>query len=237
MKIPTDRRWHWGEPVERLRQLLRAGGVLAIPTESSYGLAVDPCSVTGVEAIYALKGRDAGKPLPVVAADVEQVVALGIDRNLPALEVAAAAWPAPLSVLFPVAEPPAAAAGGATLAVRVPAHSRLCQLLKVVGFALTATSANRSGDDPILDPTALDSLLMDRPAVLVDDGVLPGGPPSTLVDWRDGNLRILRPGAYRTDLLPQTLPELTPFEDRVSEDTLPKITVQGTPGPGHETAP
>ena len=195
--------------MERLRQLLRAGGFLAIPTESSYGLAADPCSTTGVEEIYSLKGRDAGMPLPVVAADVEQVVGLGIDRTSPALQVAREAWPAPLSVLFAVSEPPAAAAGGATLAVRVPAHARLRGLLQAVGFPLTATSANRSGDEPILDPKALESLLADRPAILIDDGVLPGGLPSTLVDWRDGDLRILRPGAFPSDLLPAKLVDFT----------------------------
>ncbi len=190
------RRWRWGDPVAPLRELLAAGGVLAIPTESSYGLAVDPRNRQGVEAVYAIKGRERGKPLPVVAADAAQALALGVERS-PRLAAAESLWPAPLTVLLGLSVPLAAAAGGATLAVRVPAHRRLRGLLADLGFAVTATSANRSGEPPILDPRALGPLFSGRPAAIVDDGVLRGGPPSTLIDWTAGGaLRILRRGAF-----------------------------------------
>ncbi|MEM7354932.1 MAG: Sua5/YciO/YrdC/YwlC family protein [Acidobacteriota bacterium] len=205
-------RWTWGEPVDPLRRLLAAGGVLAIPTESSYGLAADPRSERGVAAIFAIKGREPRKPLPVVAADVEQVLALGIDANCGSLQAVAPLWPAPLTVLLPIAEPLAAAAGGATLAVRIPAHRRLRLLLGELGLALTATSANRSGDPPILEPRALEPLL-ERSAIIVDDGSLSGGPPSTLVDWPDGEMQILRQGAYRHDLLAAQLSDCPPVKE------------------------
>ena len=67
--------------------LLARGGVLAIPTESSYGLGADPRNPAGVEAVYRIKGRDAGKPLPVVVAGLEQLAGLGIDPGLPILDV------------------------------------------------------------------------------------------------------------------------------------------------------
>lgn len=198
---PAVARWTWSEPVDGLRQLLAAGGVLAIPTESSYGLAADPRSAPGVAAIYAIKGRAADKPLPVVAADVAQVIALGVAADCACLRAAGGLWPAPLSLLLPIEQPLAAAAGGATLAVRVPAHRPLRQLLAKLGFGLTATSANRSGDPPILDPQALEPLLLEQSAIIVDDGTLSGGPPSTLVDWQDGEMRILRHGAFSQALL------------------------------------
>ena len=193
--------WYWGDPVESLSRVLDLGGVLAIPSESSYGLAVDPRSARGVEAIYRVKGRERGKPLPVVAADVEQVIALGVDPSSALLRSAAELWPAPLSVLLPLAEPLAAAAGGATLAVRIPAHGRLRRLLKSLGFALTATSANRSGESPILDPKALEPILAGLPSAIVADGVLPGGPPSTLIAGQGTGVQILRHGSYSEDLL------------------------------------
>lgn len=189
-------RWRWGEPLERPRAVLAAGGILVIPTESSYGLAVDPRSRRGVEAIYEVKGRERGKPLPVVVADVEQAIALGVQPDLPQLRALASLWPAPLSAVLPLSRPLAAAAGGTTLAVRVPAHRRLRKLLRDLGFGLTATSANRSGAAPVVDPAELDALVPAGRALVIDDGVLPGGAPSTLIAWRDGGIEVLRPGAF-----------------------------------------
>ena len=78
--------WHWGDPVAPLRALLARGGVLAFPTESSYGLGADPRNPAGVETIYRIKGREAGKPLPVVVAGREQLADLGIDPDLHIVE-------------------------------------------------------------------------------------------------------------------------------------------------------
>lgn len=201
--------WHWEEDVGPLRELLAAGGVAAIPTESSYGLAADPRNHRGVEAIYEIKGREAAKALPIVAADPGQVVSLGADPEDPVLRFAATLWPAPLAVLVALAAPLPAGGGGTTLAVRVPAHQRLRELLSRLGFALTATSANRAGEPPILQASGLGPLLADRPAAIVDGGVLAGGEPSTLVAWSPGGeLQVLRRGAYPVDGLPRQLPEL-----------------------------
>jgi len=199
------RTWHWEDPLELVRATLAGGGVLAIPSESSYGLAVDPRDERGVEAIYEIKGRDAEKALPVVVGGPEQLFALGVPRSAPELAVVEALWPAALSVVFPIASPIPATAGQRTLAARVPAHERLRDLLLRLGHALTATSANLSGSAPILDPDALEPILRDRKALVVDDGVLPGGPPSTLVSWAGGELRILREGAFASAALPRRL--------------------------------
>ena len=104
--------------------------------------------------------------------------------------------PSPLSVVAPTREPLPAAAGESTIAVRVPAHPQLRDLLLALGRPLTATSANRSGEPPILDPRDLEPLLATADAMVVDGGVLAGGPPSTLVELRGGTLHVLRPGAF-----------------------------------------
>jgi L-threonylcarbamoyladenylate synthase len=181
---------------------LARGAVLAVPTESSYGLAVDPRSRDGVEAVYRLKQRELGKPLPVVAADVEQLLALGVPAGSRALAWAAKRWPAALSVVLPLVPGSAlpAAGGESSLAARIPAHAGLRALLAALGHALTATSANPSGGEPYLEPDALASWLSGVPEVetlIVDGGVLPGGPPSTLVEWAPDAVRVLRPGSYR----------------------------------------
>ena len=199
--------WRFGEDPAPLRELLARGGILAIPTESSYGLAADPRNPVGVEAIFAAKGRAPIKPLPVVVAGVNQLPELGIAANSPALAAAARWWPAALSVLLPFAPSHRdhakrlpAAAGAADLAVRVPAHSALRELLAILG-PLTATSANPSGQPAILDPRAAREFLRGSDALVIDGGCLPGGAPSTLVQWTGAGWRVLRAGSFPADAL------------------------------------
>jgi len=184
------------DSVEPLAACLARGGVLAIPTESSYGLAVDPRSRAGVEAIYRIKGRERGKALPVVAASVAQLALLGVAPDAPGLAWAAARWPAPLSLVVPVERPLPAAAGGRELAVRVPDLAPLRTLLERLGHPLTATSANPSGAAPYLTATAVAAWLGGREAIVVDGGALPGGAPSTLVRFGSAGLEVLRAGRY-----------------------------------------
>lgn len=188
--------WRPGDPLEPLVACLDRGGVLAIPTESSYALGADPLNREGVASVYRVKGRDAGKPLPVVIASQDQLRALGGDLSHPLLAALAAAWPAPLSLLVPIAPPVAAAAGERRLAVRVPAHEGLRELLAALRRPLTATSANPSGRPPRCTPQAVKTLLAGYDAIIVDAGPLPGGPPSTLIAIDHGEARILRPGRF-----------------------------------------
>jgi L-threonylcarbamoyladenylate synthase len=180
--------------------VLRDGGVIGIPTESSYALAADPADARGVEAIFRLKGRAADQPLPVVIAGVEQALALGVAADAPGLDLVAALWPAALSLVVPVSGPLPAAAGSASIALRVPDHPRLVALLRRLG-PLTATSANRSGEAPLLDAVATAELLANGPSRVVDDGILPGGPPSTLVRWDSAGFRVMRSGRFPPERL------------------------------------
>ncbi len=189
--------WLWDGDLSEVRAALSEGRILAIPTESSYGLAVDPRSATGVEAIYRLKERERGKPLPVVAASVEQAVALGVERNA-AVRLAEAHWPAALTVVAPLRAGLSvpAAAGGDTLAVRVPDHDRLRALLRALGHPLTATSANRSGEPPACDLAALEPILAAAGALAIGGERTPGGLASTVVSWTSAGLRVLRRGRF-----------------------------------------
>lgn len=185
-------------------------GVLAVPTESSYGLAVDPRDADGVEAIYRIKHRERGKPLPVIASNIAQIVALGVAVDAPELTATAPLWPSPLSAVLPTSVDLPASAGTGTIAVRIPAHPALRTLLDRLGHALTATSANLAGEPPVLDPADLDAILNGHRAAIVDGGVLPGGPPSTLVAWdADGTPRVLRQGAFPAERLPRLARKMT----------------------------
>ncbi len=210
---PIVRRWRFGEPVGPLREILDRGGVLAVPTESSYGLAADPWNGEGIRAIYRLKGRAADKPLPVVAADLDQVAELGLDLRAAGTGRLGRLWPGAVTVVLPFApgvRALPAAAGGDSVAVRVPGHAALRRLLAELGRPLTATSANPSGEAPVLEPEAAAELLTrlgaGEDAAVVDGGRLAGGAPSTIVRLgpvglaggsgeAGGHVEILRRGA------------------------------------------
>ena len=189
--------WPWDGDPNNVRTALAEGRILAIPTESSYGLAVDPRSAAGVEAIYRLKERERGKPLPVVTGSLEQALDLGVEPN-EAIRMAETHWPAPLTVVAPLRAGLSvpAAAGGDTLAVRVPDHDRLRALLQALGHPLTATSANRSGEPPACDLAGLEPILQATGALVAGGERTPGGLASTVVSWTSAGLRVLRRGRF-----------------------------------------
>ena len=195
------RTWKFGDDPGRVAEALARGAVVAIPTESSYGLAVDPLDAAGVAKTFQLKGRQSTEALPVVGANADAFEGLGVQPRELSLQWAVRFWPAALSVVVPLLEPIPASAGGRTLAVRVPAHEGLRQLLAALGRPLTATSANRSGEPPYVEPAGLVSWLEGSgvEALVVDGGRLPGGPPSTLVELVGGRPRVLRQGRFQLE--------------------------------------
>jgi L-threonylcarbamoyladenylate synthase len=190
--------WEPGSPVEPLARHLAEGGVIAFPTESSYALGADPRNPRGVDAIYRLKERERGKALPVVVAGRTQLEALGLEISGSAVEAAARFWPAALTIVLPLALPIAASAGDGTLAVRVPDHEGVRALLTALGHGLTATSANRSGEAPLLDPVEVARWLAPVGVPIVGGPPLPGGAPSTLIAPAAGGERlvVLRTGRF-----------------------------------------
>lgn len=190
--------------VEQAAQVLRQGGVVVIPTETSYGLSCDPRNLAALGKIYRIKGRDASKALPLVACSVEQVKEL---FNIPqAVEVLVAKyWPGPLTVLL---EPkdmnlrrslPVFKDGLA--AIRVSSHPFVQQLTREYGFPLTATSANMSNDKPCFSSAEVSRVFeaLDKsrqPDVLIDGGELPVSEPSTIVKVdQSGKIEVIRQGA------------------------------------------
>ena len=179
----------------RLAKLLAAGGVAAVPTETYYGLAADPRSEVGVARIFDAKGRDDGKPLPVLFATRKQLDDLGIRAGRALLDRFLDIWPAPLTVVLPLAEPIAASRGMRTLAVRMPPARELLVLLESAG-AVPGTSANRSGGPPLSDPEEVAKSFGESLDLLVDGGRTPGEKPSTLLDATVEPAALLRAGAF-----------------------------------------
>ncbi|MFP5384238.1 MAG: L-threonylcarbamoyladenylate synthase [Gammaproteobacteria bacterium] len=175
---------------------LRAGDIVAIPTETVYGLAADARNESALRRIFACKGRPLSNPLIVHLPDAEAADdwALGIT---PAVrELFAAFWPGPLTLVLP-ARPdvlPLVTAGSDAVALRVPAHPLARELLRRFGGALCAPSANRSG---YVSPTSAEHVLADYEGAslgVLDGGVCAGGIESTIVRPVGDRLEILRPG-------------------------------------------
>jgi L-threonylcarbamoyladenylate synthase len=187
-----------GEPaaLEEAAAIIRAGGIVAFPTDTLYGIAADPFNAVAVQRVFDAKGRGAERALPLVAADVAQLeIQLG---GLPELatRLAARFWPGPLTIVVPA--PPALESltgGTGSVGVRVPAHPVARALCRAAGGLLTATSANRSGEPSTADPAVVAASIGGVLDAILDGGMSPGGMPSTVVDVITGDARLVRAGA------------------------------------------
>ncbi|HVN75651.1 MAG TPA: L-threonylcarbamoyladenylate synthase [Thermoanaerobaculaceae bacterium] len=195
VRLPFTSAGHLSDAVRAVREAVASHGVVALPTESSYGLAVDPWDALAVERIFEIKGRPPEKALLVVGASLAQLEHL-VEVPPPWRERLLAAWPAPVTVVLRSPGGLAAAGGGFSLAVRVPAHELLRGLLEAVG-PLTATSANRSGGPALLRADDVAAALGQGVTLLLDGGATPGGAPSTVVDLTADPPTVLRTGAWR----------------------------------------
>ena len=177
-------------------EVVAAGGVVLLPTESYYGLGVDPLDADGVARICAMKNRGPELGLPVLCAGWEQLETLVRMPERFRIKLSRM-WPAPLTVVVPSIVATAASRGG-TLAVRIPAHASLRALLYRTG-PLTGTSANRHGRPPCATPDAALASLLEAPNLVLDAGPAAGGEPSTVVDLSGEAPRVLRSGACPWD--------------------------------------
>lgn len=177
---------------------IAAGGVIAFPTDTVYGLGCAPADRAAVERIYALKRRDRRKPLILLAADIAD-----LPQPLPAAVQAAAArfFPGALTVLTaaPPGWPPWMLGGGTLLGLRVPDHEGCRELLRRTG-PLATTSANSSGE-PAYDGSA--GAMPAEVDVVLDDGPTRHGIASTVVDLSTDPPRMLRAGAVTAEVFAQ----------------------------------
>ncbi len=176
---------------------LRAGRLVAFPTETVYGLGAHAMDARAVAAIFAAKGRPPGNPLIVHIADATAVHRVASEWPDVAATLAGAFWPGPLTLVVPKHShvPDAVTAGLGTVAVRVPAHPVAHALLVAAGLPVAAPSANRSTE---LSPTLaahVEQSLGDRVAMILDGGPAPVGIESTVLDVSGSRPMLLRPGA------------------------------------------
>ena len=176
---------------------IQSGGVVAFPTDTFYGLAVDPRSSAAVRKIFELKERSDTRAIPLIAESITQVTDCVGTLTPLAERLALQYWPGPLTLIIPAsAELNAELTGGTgRVAVRVPDHAVARAIARLVGCAVTSTSANVSGLSPPSTADEVAARLGDSIDVLVDAGAAPGGLPSTIVDVTAATPVLIRPGA------------------------------------------
>ena len=187
--------------IDRALDVLRAGGLVAIPTETVYGLAADASNADAVQRIFAVKGRPVAHPLIVHLAAAEQLGDWAATIPASAAVLADSCWPGPLTLLVPRAEHvlDIVTGGRPSVGVRVPAHPLTLELLARFGGGLAAPSANRFGR---VSPTTADHVRADLGNdvdFVLDGGPCPIGVESTIVDCTVDPPQVLRPGGIPTE--------------------------------------
>jgi tRNA threonylcarbamoyl adenosine modification protein (Sua5/YciO/YrdC/YwlC family) len=173
------------------------GGVVAMPTDTLYGLAVDPFNTAAVDKLFALKGRASDQPIPLVATDNGQVYDWIGELSPLGFLLAERFWPGPLTLVMraPLTIDRRIAGAHHTVGVRVPEHDVTRALCAAAGRPLTATSANLSGQPATADPDVVVRTVGSGLDLLLDAGLTRGGAPSTLVDVTRIDPVLIREGA------------------------------------------
>lgn len=189
--------------LQEAADVIRKGGIVAFPTETYYGLAVDPFNDVALQKLYELKERPRDKPLLTLISAIDQLLQLA--ESVPAcLAPFIELWPAPLTLVFPARSDlsPHLTGGTGTVGVRLSPHPVAQRFVECCGIPLTATSANRSGMPAACSAQEVREHFAQGLDYIIDGGVTPGGLGSTLVGCIDGQPALLRAGAFAPQKLP-----------------------------------
>ena len=182
--------------VRQAAELLRAGGIIALPTETVYGLAANALDEKAVSKIFRIKGRPANNPIIVHVANIEMAKRCVVKWPTIADKLAKSFWPGPLTLVLPRANeiPDIVTAGGATVGIRWPSHPFIQAVIRECGFPLAAPSANLSSRVSPTNAGHVRKQLGGKIPLIVDGGQSQVGIESTVLDLTVSPPRILRPG-------------------------------------------
>ncbi len=188
--------------IEEAVDCLLEGGVVALPTDTVYGLAVDATNIRAVERLYHVKGRDRDKPLVLMVDSSKLLGAIARNLTVDVRSLMEAFWPGPLTIVFQkrpgnfMHVSPTASIG-----VRLPDHSTPLALVQTLARPIACTSANLSGQPEILSADEVEQVFAERINMILDGGVLATAPASTVIDVTADPYRILRAGSVSQEQL------------------------------------
>lgn len=217
--------------IEAAAALLRAGGVVAFPTETVYGLGADALNAAAVQKIFIAKGRPADNPLIVHLAAVSELGTVAAAVPDAAYTLAAAFWPGPLTLVLPRTElvPDVVTGGLDTVAVRIPDHPVALALIRAAGRPLAAPSANLSGRPSPTNARHVMEDMAGRIGAVIDGGETGIGVESTVLDLTGANPMILRPGGLTREKLQTVIPAVT-VDPAILPGTGEETVVARSPG-------
>lgn len=183
----------------RCRDVVSRGGVVVYPTDTFYGLGVDPKNSGAVERLFDIKGRQADQPILLLIDNAARVADWAAEVNDRAEHLMKTHWPGPLTLVFKAQKHvlPLLTGAGRTIGLRVPGNPLTCKLLEFINTPLTGTSANVSGERSVRRAEEAAEALGGRVDLVLDGGVTPGGKPSTVVDVSAGRVTVIREGAVK----------------------------------------
>lgn len=184
-----------------------SGGVAAIPTETSYGLAVDPFNSRSLKRLFEVKKRPASKPVLVLIDEVDKLPSLVSEIPDVYKVLIQHFWPGPLTLIFPAVAnlPSLLTAETASIGVRISSHQAAAEICRQAGGVITATSANISGEPPARRVVELAGSLSGDIDLIVDGGDLGEVPPSTILHYHQKRLDVVREGGVHPDLIKELL--------------------------------
>ena len=196
------------EAMKAAGKIITAGGLVVYPTETVYGLGANALDGEAVGKVFLAKGREADKPLIVLARDFDQLKVLVSEIPPWARALMGLFWPDGLTLIMSASPsiPRELLAGGTSIAVRISGHPVVQALLKAAGVPLTSTSANRSGRPAPTTAADARRQMGDRVDLIIDGGESDGGAPSTILDVRTEAVRLVRSGRVSAEEIRKVVP-------------------------------
>ena len=192
----------WG----RAEEAVRAGLVVAFPTDTVYGVGCNAYDTEAIRSIYSLKGRAATKALPLLLSGEDQLDSAALVISDEARRLAARFWPGAVTLVVKrKADLPSELSSGDTIALRVPDHAELREFILACGGLLAVTSANTSGQPDAQTAQEVAAYFKSGLALVIDGGPARGGVPSTVIDCAGSTPRLLREGAIQRAEIEQVL--------------------------------
>ena len=189
--------------IEMAADLIANGGVVAIPTDTVYGIAASLSHPGAIRRVFTIKNRDAGKPLPILVSSTSSLARLVPEIDPDIALLLDEFWPGPLTIALvaPRGLPNEILAADGTIGVRLPNHPLAVELIDKAGGAVACTSANISGHVPAMSVQEVMSGLGDALDGVVKGGIAPGGTPSTVIRIDHGQVVAIREGAIPVETI------------------------------------